>query len=86
MPNATAWLIFDQKCWDKFGIFGIPPGGEVPDYLQRADTLAELASKIGVDEVRLLRTVDRTSPLRSSSRCRTRSMSGQRRRHPRTGA
>ena len=43
MPNATAWLIFDQNYWDKFGIFGITPGGDVPDYLHRADTLSELA-------------------------------------------
>ena len=50
MPNATAWLIFDQTYWDKFGIFGITPGGEVPDYLHRADTLVELAAQIGVDE------------------------------------
>ena len=38
MPNATAWLIFDQNYWDKFGIFGITPGGDVPDYLHRAET------------------------------------------------
>ena len=44
MPNATAWLIFDQNYWDKFGIFGVTPGGEVPDYLHRADTLGELAA------------------------------------------
>ena len=62
MPNATAWLIFDQNYWTKFGIFGVTPGGEVPDYLHRADTLSELAAKIGVDEVGLLRTVDRFNP------------------------
>ena len=62
MPNATAWLIFDQNYWDKFGIFGTTPGGAVPDYLHRADTLADLAAKIGVDEVGLLRSVDRFNP------------------------
>jgi 3-oxosteroid 1-dehydrogenase len=62
MPNATAWLVFDQTYWDRFGIFGITPGGEVPEYLYRADTLAELAADIGVDEVGLLRTVDRFNP------------------------
>ena len=30
MPNATAWLVFDQTYWEKFGIFGVTPGGEVP--------------------------------------------------------
>ncbi len=62
MPNATAWLIFDHQYWTKFGIFGVTPGGEVPEYLHQADTLAELANKIGVDEVGLLRTVDRFNP------------------------
>ncbi|GAA1860275.1 FAD-dependent oxidoreductase [Actinomadura bangladeshensis] len=62
MPNATAWLIFDHDYWTKFGIFGVPPGGEVPDYLHRADSLSELASEIGIDEAGLLRTVDRFNP------------------------
>ncbi|KOS54121.1 FAD-dependent oxidoreductase [Rhodococcus rhodochrous] len=62
MPNATAWLIFDHQYWTKFGIFGVTPGGEVPEYLHQANTLAELANKIGVDEVGLLRTVDRFNP------------------------
>ena len=59
MPNATAWLVFDQTYWDKFGIFGIIPGGEVPDYLHRADTLSELADDIGVDEAALRASVKR---------------------------
>lgn len=63
MPNSEAWLIFDQNYWDKFGIFGITPGGEVPDYLHRADTLSDLATQIGVDDVALLRTVDRFNPV-----------------------
>ena len=62
LPNATAWLVFDQNYWDKYGIFGITPGGPVPDYFTTADTLAELARKIGVDEEGLLRTVDRFNP------------------------
>nr|WP_271213837.1 FAD-dependent oxidoreductase [Rhodococcus wratislaviensis]GLK41107.1 3-oxosteroid 1-dehydrogenase [Rhodococcus wratislaviensis] len=62
MPNAKAWLIFDQNYWTKFGIFGVTPGGQVPDYLHRAGTLSELAKTIGVDETGLLRTVDRFNP------------------------
>lgn len=62
MPNAEAWLIFDQNYWEKYGIFGVTPGGEVPEYLHRADTLQELARQIGVDEVALLRTVDAFNP------------------------
>ncbi|HEY0644625.1 MAG TPA: FAD-dependent oxidoreductase [Nocardioides sp.] len=59
MPNAKAWLVFDQQYWDKYGIFGITPGGEVPDYLHRGWTLSELADKIGVDTASLWRTVTR---------------------------
>lgn len=62
MPNALAWLIFDQNYWDKYGIFGVTPGGQVPDFIRRADTLARLAGEIGVDEVGLLRTVDEFNP------------------------
>ena len=62
MPNATAWLIFDQTYWDRFGIFGITPGGNVPAYLHRADTLAELADRIDVDADGLQRTVERFNP------------------------
>jgi len=62
MPNATAWLIFDHTYWSKFGIFGVEPGGDLPDYLHRADTLADLATQIGVDQEGLLRTVDRFNP------------------------
>jgi 3-oxosteroid 1-dehydrogenase len=68
MTNATAWLVFDQNYWEKFGIFGVTPGGEAPDYLHRADTLGELATEIGVDEVGLLRTVDRFNPQASLGR------------------
>ena len=62
MPNATAWLIFDQNYWDKFGIFGVTPGGEAPDYLYRAASLSKLAAQIGVDDAGLLRTVDKFNP------------------------
>jgi len=62
MPNATAWLVFDHTYWRKFGIFGVTPGGEVPDYLYRAGTLEELATKIGIDPDGLRRTVERFNP------------------------
>lgn len=68
LPNATAWLIFDQNYWDKFGIFGVTPGGEVPDYLYQADNLSGLAAQIGVDELGLLRTVDKFNPEAAKAR------------------
>lgn len=62
LPNETAWLIFDQNYWDKFGIFGVTPGGDVPSYLHRAESLSKLAEQIGVDDAALLRTVDKFNP------------------------
>lgn len=62
MPNATAWLVFDHSYWTKFGIFGIPPGGEVPGYITQAETLGELARACGIDEAGLVRTVEEFNP------------------------
>lgn len=62
LPNATAWLIFDHTYWTRFGIFGVPPGGEVPDYITRAGTLEELARACGIDPAALARTVDDFNP------------------------
>lgn len=60
--NDPAYFVFDQNFWDKYGLFGSLPGGEVPEYIYKAGTLAELARKIGVDEVGLLKTVDEFNP------------------------
>jgi hypothetical protein len=62
MPNATAWLVFDHSYWTRFGIFGVPPGGEVPGYITRADTLEELARACGIDEAGLVKTVEQFNP------------------------
>ena len=62
MPNATAWLIFDQNYWDKFGIFGITAGrrrARLPPPGRHA------RRPRGEDRRRrggLLRTVDRFNP------------------------
>jgi succinate dehydrogenase/fumarate reductase flavoprotein subunit len=59
MPNAVAWLVFDHTYWRRFGIFGLAPGSDVPDYLYQAESLEALADQIGVDRERLPRTVER---------------------------
>jgi 3-oxosteroid 1-dehydrogenase len=52
-PNLPSYMIFDQSVIDRFGVFGGPPGGRVPDWVTRAETLAELAGQLGlpVDQV-----------------------------------
>lgn len=62
MPNDPAWFVFDHNFWEKFGLFGVTPGGKVPDYVHQAASLSELAHQIDVDEQGLLRTVDEFNP------------------------
>lgn len=57
--NLPCFLIFDRQYVDKFSFAGLPVGGPLPDWIVRADTLAELAGKLGVDPVGLEATVNR---------------------------
>lgn len=66
--NDPAYFVFDQNFWGKYGLFGSLPGGEVPEYIHRAGSLAKLAQKIGVDEIGLLRTVDEFNPAAAAGR------------------
>jgi len=68
MPNDPAWFVFDQNFWEKFGLFGVTPGGEVPDYIYQAPSLSELAQQINVDAAGLLRTVDEFNPEAAAGR------------------
>jgi succinate dehydrogenase/fumarate reductase flavoprotein subunit len=58
-PNLPSYLIFDQSVVDGFGVFGGPAGGGVPDWVTRADTLGELASKLAIPAAELRATVQR---------------------------
>ena len=66
--NDPAYFVFDQNFWEKYGLFGTPPGGEVPEYIHRAGSLSALAATIGVDEVGLLKTVDEFNPEAAAGR------------------
>ncbi|EFV91754.1 FAD-dependent oxidoreductase [Dietzia sp. E1] len=66
--NDPAYFVFDQNFWEKYGLFGAIPGGEVPEYIHRADSLSALAEKLGVDEIGLLRTVDEFNPEAAAGR------------------
>jgi 3-oxosteroid 1-dehydrogenase len=52
-------MIFDQSVAVRFGVFGLPPGGGVPDWVTRADTFAELAGQLGLPADHVTETVKR---------------------------
>ena len=58
-PNLPAWLIFDHAYLEKYALMTVMPGQPAPEWLLRADSLDELAGKIGVDARGLGQTVDR---------------------------
>jgi 3-oxosteroid 1-dehydrogenase len=57
--NRPCFLIFDQQFWDAYAIEPAPAGGPVPDWLAHADSLPELAAKLGVDGQQLEETARR---------------------------
>jgi len=63
-PNYPPFLIFDQNYRDKYAFCAYMPGQPVPEtLLARADTLAGLAEKLGVDAAGLQATVARFNPM-----------------------
>jgi len=57
--NVPAYMIFDQSMVDRFGAFGVGPGGKIPDWVTRAETLDDLAKTFGLPTGNLRTTVDR---------------------------
>ncbi|MBW1850656.1 MAG: FAD-dependent oxidoreductase [Deltaproteobacteria bacterium] len=57
--NLPAWHIFDQLYFDKYPCMTIMPGDPIPDYVERGDTVGELARKVGIDPEGLETTVER---------------------------
>ncbi|MCP9621436.1 3-oxosteroid 1-dehydrogenase [Nocardia otitidiscaviarum] len=63
--NIPAWLVFDQRYRNRYIFAGLQPGQRIPsrwmenDNIVKADTLAELAAKIGVPAANLTATVER---------------------------
>lgn len=49
-PNeGPVWMVFDQQLKDRDMIITMMPGEDAPDWVDQADSLRELAEKIGVD-------------------------------------
>lgn len=57
--NVPCYLIFDAQYWGKYGLQPLAPASEPPEWLESADTIAELARLIGVDADGLCGTVER---------------------------
>ncbi|MBF6236181.1 3-oxosteroid 1-dehydrogenase [Nocardia otitidiscaviarum] len=63
--NIPAWLVFDQRYRNRYIFAGLQPGQRIPsrwmenDNIVKADTLAELAARIGVPAANLTATVER---------------------------
>ncbi|WP_417323419.1 FAD-binding protein [Dietzia aurantiaca] len=62
MPNATAWMIFDEYYHRHYSFLSTLPGGTYPDVVQSAPTLEALAKKCGIDPEGLVRTVREYNP------------------------
>ncbi len=58
-PNLPAWLIFDEDYVERYPIGPRLPGQPVPDWVMQAETLGELAGKIGVSADGLNQTITR---------------------------
>jgi len=57
--NIPAWLILDSRCVDRYGCFGTAPGRPAPEWLVRAESVAELADAIDVPTDALAGTLER---------------------------
>ncbi len=62
-PNLPAYLIFDSHYRERYPLASFMPGTPLPDWVAQAETLEELATKIGVDARNLPATVNRFNDL-----------------------
>lgn len=61
--NLPCWAIMDAQYRAKYPILTVMPGDPDPDWLDKADTLAALAERLGVDAQGLAATVERWNTL-----------------------
>jgi 3-oxosteroid 1-dehydrogenase len=58
-PNMPCFVIFDQTFAEKYTFNGEPPGTPIPDWVNRGDDIADLASSLGIDPKGLAKTIRR---------------------------
>lgn len=58
-PNQTAWLVFDARFKGRYHIVNVAAAAPAPDWFRQADTLADLAGKVGMSPSGLESTVQR---------------------------
>ena len=58
--HLPIYMIWDERHHRRYGLTGsTPPGGEYPEMVSSAPTLAQLGAKLGIDASQLQRTVER---------------------------
>lgn len=55
--NSPSWLIFDHEFIRRYGVVGLPPVEEAPEWLTGYATLEELGEAVGIDPANLVATV-----------------------------
>ncbi len=48
--NQPCWLVFDQRFRDSYSVGTVTPDAITPSWMAQADTLDELAEKVGIDK------------------------------------
>ena len=58
-PNETAFMIFDSQLKDREMVLTMFPGEQIPDWVDHADSIHDLALRIGLDPDALEATIER---------------------------
>jgi 3-oxosteroid 1-dehydrogenase len=66
--NLPCFLVFDQQYVDRFSFAGFPSGSALPDWVERANTIDDLAGKLGVEKDGLRATIVRFNGFAASGR------------------
>lgn len=68
LSNLPCWAIFDRQYRMNYSVLSVVPGDPDPTWVTKADTVAEIAARIGVDPAQLGRTVDRWNEMARAGR------------------
>jgi 3-oxosteroid 1-dehydrogenase len=57
--NLPCWIVFDERCFRRYGFSVALPAADAPEWIERAATVAELAEKLGIPADALEQTIAR---------------------------